>query len=138
MTSVQVSSNASHLGQDVVIRQFHLIADEPPELGGDDAGPAPLEWILAGLGSCKTITVKMYAARKGWKLDNVSVDLSYEKVGSSYQIQAHLTIEGDLNDRQRQRLLEIADRCPVHRLLTDDVEIKTVLTPAIANDGEEI
>ncbi len=138
MSSVQVSSNGSYLGQDVFIRKFHLTADEPAELGGNDAGPAPLEWILAGLGSCKSITVKMYAARKGWVLENVSVDLSYEKVGDRHQIQSNLTIEGDLNDEQRQRLLEISNRCPMHKLLTNNVEIQTVLTPKTADEQEQI
>ena len=65
MTSVRVISNNSRYGQDVTIRQFQFTADEPPTLGGDDAGPTPFEWILTGLGSCKAITFKMYAERKG-------------------------------------------------------------------------
>lgn len=69
MTLVRVSSNTSRYGQDVSIRQFQLGADEPSALGGGDTGPAPLEWILAGLGSCKAITLKMYTERKGWKLE---------------------------------------------------------------------
>ena len=125
MTSVRVSSNASRFGQDVTIRQFQLVADEPPALGGQDAGPAPVEWVLAGLGACQAITLKMYAERKGWKLESVAVDLSYENQDNQHHIHAELTLEGELDEEQRQRLRAIADRCPVHRLLTSPVAIQT-------------
>ena len=127
MTSVRVASNNSRYGQDVTIRQFQLTADEPPTLGGDDTGPAPFEWILVGLGSCKAITLKMYAERKGWNLERVTVDLTYESHEGDPFITAHLTLEGDLNDEQRQRLREISDRCPAHKLLTTPVPIQTQL-----------
>jgi putative redox protein len=130
MTSVQVSSNTSSLGQDVAIRQFHLQADEPPILGGDDAGPAPFEWVLAGLGACKAITLKMYAKRKAWALEQVVVNLNYAKVEEHHQIDVQLTLVGDLSPEQRQRLLDIADRCPVHKLLVSDVSIQTQLAAA--------
>jgi putative redox protein len=127
MASVHVSSNASRLGQAITIRHFHLMADEPLQAGGNDAGPAPFEWILAGLGSCKAITVKLYAERKGWPLEQVNVDLSYQNLDHRHQIHVQMTLEGALNQEQRQRLLDIADRCPVHKLLTGDVEIQTAL-----------
>lgn len=127
MASVRVSSNASRYGQDVSIRQFQLVADEPLPLGGDDVGPAPFEWILAGLGSCKAITLKMYAERKGWNLESVVVDLSYDNQDKQAIIQAELTLKGDLDDEQRQRLREISDRCPVHRMLTASAQIQTQL-----------
>jgi putative redox protein len=127
MTSVRVSANSSRLGQDVAIRQFHLTADEPSDLGGDDAGPTPSEFVLTGLGACKAITVRMYAERKGWKLEHVSIDLNLQKEGDRHLIHAHLNLEGALTDEQRQRLREIADRCPVHKLLTSDIDIQTVL-----------
>jgi len=128
MTSVQVSSNRSRYGQDVAIRQFQLTTDEPFSLGGDDAGPAPFEWVLTGLGSCKAITLKMYAERKGWDLEEVVVDLSYEKQDDQHLIQTQLTLKGDLDNAQRERLREIADHCPVHRFLTEPVSIATQLT----------
>ncbi|YAF99356.1 MAG: OsmC family protein (plasmid) [Nodularia sp. CChRGM 3473] len=137
MTSVQVLSNESSLGQEVTIRQFHLIADEPPELGGDDTGPTPLEWVLAGLGSCKTMTVKMYAQRKGWSVEQVKVDLSYKKVSDRHQIQTHLFLKGNLNVDQQQRLLEIAARCPIHKLLTANLVIQTSLAPDESNEQKE-
>ena len=127
MTSVRVTSNDTRYGQDVTIRQFQFNADESPSVGGDDAGPAPFEWVLAGLGACKAMTLKMYAERKGWNLEHVTVDLTYEVHQGEPLIEACLTIEGDLNDEQRQRLREISDRCPVHKFLTVPVQIQTKL-----------
>lgn len=101
MTSVRVTSNDSRYGQAVTICQFHLAADEPPGLGGDDTGPTPFEWTLTGLGSCKAITLKIYAERKGWHLEQVTVDLTYESREEEAIITADLTIEGDLTDEQR-------------------------------------
>ena len=127
MRSVHVSSNGSRYGQNIEIRQFKLLADEPPEIGGDDTGPTPFEYILAGLGSCKAITLQMYAERKGWALESVSVDLRYENQENGYRIYADLTVEGDLDEQQRERLREISDRCPVQRLLSEPVHIETHL-----------
>ena len=125
MSSVNVSSNGSRFGQDIAIRQFQITADEPASLGGDDRGPTPTELVLAGLGSCKTITIQMYADRKGWPLNRVSVAVESQTVDRQTVIFAHLTLEGDLTDEQRDRLREIGDRCPVHRLLAGTVDIQT-------------
>jgi putative redox protein len=132
MASVNVSSNGSRYGQDMAIRQFQLTADEPTSLGGDDGGPTPIELVLAGLGSCKAITMQMYADRKGWPLDHVSVAVEAQTVDRQTVILAHLTLEGDLSDEQRDRLREIGDRCPVHRLLVGTVDIQTQFAPAAA------
>jgi putative redox protein len=77
MPSVTVSSTSARFRQEITIGRFHLTADEPLGAGGDETGPAPVEFILAGLGACKTMTVKMYAERKGWPLTHVSVELVY-------------------------------------------------------------
>lgn len=127
MISVQVASNHSRYGQDISIRHLHLAADEPPSLGGDDVGPTPTELILSGLGSCKAITLQMYAERKGWNLESVVVELSYDSNDKQPQIQTELTLKGDLDEQQRQRLQDISDRCPVHKLLTTPVTIQTQL-----------
>jgi putative redox protein len=129
MASVQVSSSASRFGQDIAIRQFQLTADEPPSVGGNDGGPTPTELLLAGLGSCKAITIKMYAERKGWPVDRVDVQVESQTVDRQTVIVAHLTLKGNLTDEQRDRLREIGDRCPVHRLLSAGTPIQTVLTP---------
>ncbi|BDM82009.1 OsmC family protein [Acaryochloris marina] len=128
MISVQVASNHSRYGQDISIRHLNLAADEPPSLGGDDVGPTPTELVLAGLGSCKAITLQMYAERKGWKLESVAVELSYDSAVQQPTIQAKLSLRGDLDEKQRQRLRDISDRCPVHKLLTTSVAIQTQLT----------
>ncbi|MBD2107626.1 OsmC family protein [Nodosilinea sp. FACHB-13] len=130
MASVQVSSNASRYGQDVAIRKFQLVADEPTHLGGSDQGPTPTELVLAGLGSCKAITIKMYAERKSWPVENVYVAAELQTVEKQTVIVVYLTLVGDLTAEQRDRLLEISDRCPVHRLLSTSTPIQTVLTPA--------
>ncbi|MEM9219563.1 MAG: OsmC family protein [Cyanobacteria bacterium P01_F01_bin.150] len=128
MRAVRVSSNGSRYGQDAEIRQFRLLADEPPAIGGDDTGPTPFEYILTGLGSCKAITLQMYAERKGWALEAITVDLHYEKHENGHRIYADLTVEGDLDEQQRERLRELSDRCPVQRLLTEPIQIQTKLT----------
>ena len=134
MTSVRVVSDGSRFGQAITIRQFQMTADEPPSVGGDDAGPTPMEYILAGLGSCKAMTLQMYAERKGWPLEQVTVELSYEAHQGEYRMEAQLMLKGDLDDAQRQRLREISDRCPVHKMLTAPVQIQTALVAATATD----
>ena len=117
----------------------HLIADEPASVGGDERGPGPYDYVLAGLGACTSMTVRMYAERKGWPLDRVVVGLSHHKIhaddcadcetkeGKIDEIERWLTFEGDLDQEQRARLLEIADKCPVHRSLTREVKIRSEL-----------
>ena len=116
-----------------------LIADEPTSVGGDDKGPGPYDYVLAGLGACTSMTVRMYAERKGWPLKHVTVGLSHQKIhaedcadcetktGKLDEIERWLTFEGDLDDDQRARLLEIADKCPVHRTLTNEIKIRSRL-----------
>jgi putative redox protein len=113
--------------QNISIGPHNLIGDEPVEAGGDDAGPGPHEYLLAALGSCTSITVKMYADRKGWPLKSVRVDLSGDRVGETYVIQRTIHVDGDLDATQRERLLEIANKCPVHKTLTGTIEIKSEL-----------
>ncbi len=125
--------------QTVRIGHHHLIADEPKALGGDDLGPGPYDYVLAGLGACTSMTVRMYAERKGWPLTGITVHLDHRKIhaedcadcetktGKLDEIKRVLEFEGDLDREQRGRLLEIADRCPVHRSLTQEVKIRSVL-----------
>jgi len=117
-----------------------LRADEPISYGGDDSDPGPYDYLLAGLGACTSMTVRMYADRKGWPLENVSVKLKHDKIhavdcedcetreGKLDLIERAMTISGALDDEQRQRLLAIADKCPVHRTLHSEVKVATVLT----------
>ena len=125
--------------QTVRVGRHSLIADEPASVGGDDQGPGPYDYVLAGLGACTSMTVRMYAERKGWPLERVTVGLSHKKIhaedcadcetqdGRIDEIERWLVFEGALDDDQRARLLEIADKCPVHRTLTHEVKIRSTL-----------
>jgi putative redox protein len=108
----------------------HLRADEPAALGGGDTGPAPFEWVSAGLGACTGMTLRMYADRKQWPLEEVEVHLRHRKEPQPEGrpvdvIERTVELRGPLSDEQRARLLEIADRCPVHRALTAGFVVRT-------------
>lgn len=134
---VVVSENSrGPYGQDVRIGRHHLTTDEPKPLGAD-TGPAPYDYLLAGLGACTSMTLRMYAERKKWPLEKVTVSLRHSRVhakdcaecetsaGQVDRIERVIRIDGDLDDSQRQRLLEIADKCPVHRTLHAEILIDT-------------
>ncbi len=100
--------------------------DEPIDKGGTDTGPTPQETLLAALGACAAITLRMYASRKGWLLRDAKVHLNASFVDGVYVIKRQLTLEGDLDDDQRARLHDIANRCPVQRAITGEVRIEDV------------
>lgn len=104
-----------------------IIVDEPKELGGENAGLSPMELLAASIGSCTAITLRMYAERKKLELENVKVEVSFErdaeKNESRISLQVHLT--GNLTDEQRKRLMEIAKKCPIHKTLSNPIEIVT-------------
>ena len=108
-------------------RTHEVLGDEPAANGGGDTGPTPSELVLAGLASCTGATLRMYADRKGWNLEQVDItlEMSVEKSGSTQttHIKRTLSFTGNLSDEERTRLLEIADKCPVHKLLTNEVVI---------------
>jgi putative redox protein len=120
-----VGSAGGKFSQDIKIGSHRLRSDELIEKGGEDTGPGPHELLLAALGSCTAMTLKVYAERKGWPLRDVRVTLSGASADGQYAISRVLTIDGDLDAEQRQRLLEIADKCPVHRTLVGEITIKT-------------
>ena len=111
------------LKQHVAIREHRLTADEPKTHGGDDAGPSPQELLAASLASCTAITMEMYAARKGWNVDDMTVDVKYEPAqrGSPTRFEMVVTMPKELPEDQRQRLMQIAAKCPVHRTLEGEV-----------------
>jgi putative redox protein len=101
-----------------------LIADEPPSHGGTDTGPPPTALLAMSLASCTAITVEMYADRQGWEVGAVAVEVDYDlEPKSTSRFEVTITIPAELSDDQLERLREIAGRCPVHRVLTGDVEI---------------
>jgi putative redox protein len=106
----------------------HLVADEPADLGGADSGPTPDELVLAALGACTSITLRMYAERKKWPLEGVEVALDFaERDAGRAVIRRRIELQGPLEPDQRERLLQVANACPVHKLLTGSVEIPTTL-----------
>ena len=110
-------------------------ADEPVKVGGTDRGLSPFEFVGAGLGACTSMTMRMYANRKGWDAGAAQVDVTWEQTdrhNSTFQRMIHLS--GDLTEEQRTRLIEIADRCPVHRMLEGTVTIETKASPPHASD----
>lgn len=141
-TVVVASTGTGPFDQLMLNGRHSLRADEPVSAGGGDAGPNPYELLLMSLGSCTSMTVHMYAARKQWPLEQVIVQLRHQRRYAEDcvdcekpsalldHIDRTITFVGGLDDGQRSRLLEIADHCPVHRTLTSKIVIKTMLTPA--------
>lgn len=125
--------------QTISAGRHRLRADEPVAAGGSDNGPSPYDLLLAGLGACTSMTIRMYATQKQWPLAGISVKLTHAKVhaedcadcdakvGKIDRIEREITIEGDLDEAQREKLLEIANKCPVHRTLHSEVRIQTRL-----------
>jgi putative redox protein len=127
MRDVAVRWAGGKFSQDIAIAGHSLRADEETGKGGDDTGPAPHELLLAALGSCTATTLKVYAERKGWPLADVQVALTGATADGGFVITRKLTLVGDLDAEQRQRLLEIADKCPVHKTLSNTITIQTSL-----------
>ena len=127
MRDVAVRWAGGKFSQDITVAGHTLRADEETDKGGDDSGPAPHELLLAALGSCTATTLKVYAERKGWPLKNVQVTLSGGSANGGFVITKKLSLEGELDAEQRQRLAEIADKCPVHKTLTNTITIQTSL-----------
>ena len=130
-----VESSDGIYAQLIRARVHEWVAGEPSDVGGTDNGPTPYELLLSALGACTSITLEMYAARKGWSLDKVRVTLEHstevregENDGKPVDmIDRIVRLEGALNDDQRAKLIEIAEKCPVHRTLTNDIIINTLL-----------
>jgi putative redox protein len=134
-----VESGDGRLSQSLLDGRHRLIADEPSNAGGDDAGPNPYELLLMSLGACTSMTLRLYARRKQWPLDRVVVRLRHgrihaddcagceTKIGLVDRIEREIELQGSLDQTQRARLMAIADMCPVHRTLTSEINIVTRL-----------
>jgi putative redox protein len=111
------------LRQQVNIREHELTADEPKSSGGEDSGPSPQELLAASLASCTAVTMEMYAVRKGWDIGEVTVDVDYEPAhrGSPTRFAMTVSLAKEIPEEQRERLMQIAAKCPVHRTLEGEV-----------------
>ena len=139
-TVVVAENGIGKFANTIVTGSGHIIsADEPPSVGGNDTGATPYDLLLSSLGACKAMTMRMYAERKGYKLEHAEVRLSHDKIhaddcencetksGKIDQIKAEITLTGDLSDEKRQKIFEIAERCPVHRTITSEIIIEATL-----------
>ncbi len=136
---VVVRGRAGGFAQEITAGRHRLTADEPVAVGGTDSGPSPYDLILSALGACTSMTIALYARRKGWPLEAVTVRLQHSRIhaadcescetktGMLDRIERSLELTGALTDEQRARLLDIASKCPVHRTLTSEIDIRTRL-----------
>lgn len=136
---VAVSIPEKGYASSITVDGHELIADEPANVGGGGSGPTPYDYLLAGLGACKAMTMRMYADRKGWHLGKANVHLKHKRIhaadcsdcetkqGKVDHIEVEIELLGDLTGEQRERLLEIADRCPVHQTLTSETKVVSSL-----------
>ena len=134
---VVVRGSAAGFAQEILAGPHRMTADEPVSAGGTDTGPSPYDLLLAALGACTSMTLGMYARRKGWPLEEVTVNLRHSKIHASDctdceaknsmldRIDRDIHLAGHLTTEQRSKLLEIADKCPVHRTLTSKIDIRT-------------
>lgn len=137
-----VVAETGPLSQRIQAGRHIMVADEPTSAGGEDTGPTPYGLLLAALGACTSMTVRMYANRKEWPLESTTVTLKHSRIhaadcadcetreGRLDHVERVIQLDGDLDDEQRARLIEIANKCPVHRTLRSEVVIDTVAAPA--------
>ena len=134
---VIVHGTGAGFAQEVEIGSHELYADEPVSYGGTDTGATPYDLLLAALGTCTSMTIGLYARQRKWPLENITVSLRHSKIhakdcddcetkeGKVDRIEREIHLDGSLTEEQRTKLMEIADRCPVHQTLTSEINIKT-------------
>jgi putative redox protein len=127
-TDVVITSDSSKYKTTIKAGKHTLIADEPFAVGGGELGPMPSEFLAAALGSCTNITIRMYAERKGFPLESVEISINIDKISADdNKFIRKLKLNGNLTDEQRERLLQVANACPVHKILSGKIQIETSL-----------
>src|SRR5215468_8898348 len=133
---IVVRGGAENFQQEIMAGKHHLVADEPMSVGGDDAGPDPYDYLLAALGVCTSMTVGFYARRNKWPLENITVSLWHSRIhardceecetkdGMVDRIDVEVELTGALSAEQHAKLMEVAAKCPVHRTLTSEINIR--------------
>jgi putative redox protein len=127
IAAIKAKINQSHYQTVIEIDHHVFISDEPIKAGGKDEGPNPQGLLLASLGSCTAITLRMYIDRKMWVVDDITVNLELFKIDGTTLIEMQLNFTGELTDEQKKRLVQIADACPIHKMLTGKIIIETGL-----------
>jgi uncharacterized OsmC-like protein len=139
MADVVTTGPADGFAQSIAVDHYRLIADEPVSAGGTGTGPTPYDLLAAALGACTSMTISVYARRKAWPLESVTVTVRHSKVhaadcetcdtqdGRIDRLDCTITLDGALDGAQRQDLLRVAAKCPVHRTLKADIDIRTFL-----------
>ncbi|MCG1042160.1 OsmC family protein [Mycetohabitans sp. B8] len=132
MKEANVTAHIDHHAYRVLLNDgtHSWLADEPASAGGGERGPTPMSLLLSSLGACTLITLKMYAQRKQWPLADVDVSLDIEKNDDGSTIRRTIVLHGELDDEQQERLLQIANACPIHKLLTHPITIQSGLAAA--------
>jgi putative redox protein len=116
-----------HYKTEVTTSNHSVSVDEPIDVGGTDTAPAPSEFLEVSLASCTAITIRMYADRKGWPVERISVDVSMSKDDKLTRFDRKILLQGELTEEHRTRLLQIANACPVHKVLSNPIEVNTTL-----------
>jgi|SRR5215468_10862279 len=134
---VIVRGDAKGFAQKIDIGPYHIDADEPVSYGGTDSGPSPYDLILGALGACTSMTIGLYARKRSWPVDKITVSLRHSKIhakdcddcetkeGRIDRVEMEIHLEGALTDEQRAKLMEVAGKCPIHQTLTHEINIKT-------------
>ncbi len=134
-----VHGRTKGFAQEITVGRHRFLCDEPEALGGTDTGPGPYDLLIASLGACTSMTISLYARRKQWPLEAVTVKMRHSKIhaadcedcattgGMLDRIERDVELHGALSEEQRTRLMEIADKCPVHRTLKAEIDIRTRL-----------
>jgi len=127
VSTIQAQIDRSHYRTVITTNKHSLITDEPLAAGGTDTAPSPLELLLSSLGGCTAITLRMYIDRKMWVVDNIIVNVDLFEIDGAKLIELQLSFKGELSDEQRQRLVQIANACPIHKMLSGKTVIQTNL-----------